>query len=558
MANSDKDILITPNTGQSAKPKIEVTGADNSTKTITINDDGTLSFDSTIAATTGSVADGNANLVTGDAVFDYIAAQNFVSSGASNFVIGDITGQTALTSGLASTDELVLSDAGVLKRMDVSVLQSYMQSNLSFTTDTILTTENVQDIVGGMFSSNTETGISATYEDSDGTIDLNATGDKTLSNSCQLIGATTTNLRVTAGAAASSGATLSFVGSDNNVISDLTIPSSNGTISLSDTQLTTEQVQDIVGGMLVGTETRIGVTYDDTNGRINFVVDDMTANTQLTLLDEDNFATNSATAAASQQSIKAYVDSEVAGLIDSSPSALNTLNELAAALGDDASFSTTTATSLGNRLRVDVSNQGLTSTQQGNALTNLGITASLAEINILDDGLAASDIPNLASSKITSGTLGTARIPSLATSKITSGTFDAVRIPTLNQDTTGTAANLSGTPNISVGNINATGIVTATDFNSTSDVKLKKNIKQIDDPISKIMNIEGVSFNWKADDRAALGVIADQVETVLPELVRGTDPKTVNYNGLIGLLIEAVKEQQIQIDKLNERISKLE
>ena len=124
------------------------------------------------------------------------------------------------------------------------------------------------------------------------------------------------------------------------------------------TQLSTEQVQDIVGAMLVGTETRIGVTYDDTNGRINFVVDDMTANTQLTLLDEDNFATNSATAAASQQSIKAYVDSEVAGLVDSSPSALNTLNELAAALGDDASFSTTTATSLGNRLRVDVSNPG--------------------------------------------------------------------------------------------------------------------------------------------------------------------------------------------------------
>ena len=45
--------------------------------------------------------------------------------------------------------------------------------------------------------------------------------------------------------------------------------------------LTTEQVQDIVGGMLVGTETRIGVGYDDAQGRINFVVDDMTANTQL-------------------------------------------------------------------------------------------------------------------------------------------------------------------------------------------------------------------------------------------------------------------------------------
>ena len=51
------------------------------------------------------------------------------------------------------------------------------------------------------------------------------------------------------------------------------------TVSDTNTQLSTEQVQDIVGAMLVGTETRIGVAYDDTNGRINFVVDDMTADT---------------------------------------------------------------------------------------------------------------------------------------------------------------------------------------------------------------------------------------------------------------------------------------
>ena len=79
MANSDKDILITPNTGQSAKPKIEVTGANDTKKTIEVNDDGSLTFNSTIAATSGSVANGNANLVTGDAVFDYIAAQGFTT-----------------------------------------------------------------------------------------------------------------------------------------------------------------------------------------------------------------------------------------------------------------------------------------------------------------------------------------------------------------------------------------------------------------------------------------------------------------------------------------------
>ena len=93
------------------------------------------------------------------------------------------------------------------------------------------------------------------------------------------------------------------------------------------------------------------------------------------IVDEDNMASNSATQVPSQQSVKAYVDAEVAGVVDSAPSALNTLNELAAALGDDANFATTTSTALGNRLRIDVNNQGLTSTQKTNAATNLGLNA---------------------------------------------------------------------------------------------------------------------------------------------------------------------------------------
>ncbi len=64
------------------------------------------------------------------------------------------------------------------------------------------------------------------------------------------------------------------------------------------------------------------------------------------LLDEDDFATDSATKAASQQSIKAYVGTEVASLVDSAPATLDTLNELAAALGDDANYAATVTTAL--------------------------------------------------------------------------------------------------------------------------------------------------------------------------------------------------------------------
>ena len=111
-----------------------------------------------------------------------------------------------------------------------------------------------------------------------------------------------------------------------------------------------------------------------------------------------------------------------------------------------------------------------------------------------------------------------------------------------------------GSGNSSLGS----GTFAAGDFNSTSDIRLKTNIQPIEDPLAKVIQIEGVSFNWKKDDKPSLGVIADQVEKILPQLVHGDDPKTVNYNGLIGLLIEAVKEQQTQIDDLKSRLYKLE
>ena len=110
--------------------------------------------------------------------------------------------------------------------------------------------------------------------------------------------------------------------------------------------------------------------------------------------------------------------------------------------------------------------------------------------------------------------------------------------------------NITGT-----GNINITGTVTATDINSASDIKLKKNIKAIENPISKIMEIEGVSFNWKYNNKPSLGVTADHLQNILPELVKEDDIKSVNYNGLVGLLIECVKNQQQQIDELKDQLN---
>jgi hypothetical protein len=106
-------------------------------------------------------------------------------------------------------------------------------------------------------------------------------------------------------------------------------------------------------------------------------------------------------------------------------------------------------------------------------------------------------------------------------------------------------------------NIFVSGVTTSTDFDSLSDFNLKTNIQQIDDSLAKVIQIRGVTFNWKETNRSSAGVIAQEVEKVLPELVSGEETKTVNYNGMIGALVEAVKELKAENDVLKERLDEV-
>jgi hypothetical protein len=100
------------------------------------------------------------------------------------------------------------------------------------------------------------------------------------------------------------------------------------------------------------------------------------------------------------------------------------------------------------------------------------------------------------------------------------------------------------------GNLSVSGIVTATNFVSTSDENLKDKIQTIDNALEKLSSIRGVSFEWKKDHTQSMGVIAQEVEKVFPSLVMTSEFKTVNYDGIIGVLIEAIKELQQRVDKL--------
>ncbi len=93
------------------------------------------------------------------------------------------------------------------------------------------------------------------------------------------------------------------------------------------------------------------------------------------------------------------------------------------------------------------------------------------------------------------------------------------------------------------GDLLVTGMAKATRFSTTSDERLKTNIARIENPLEVLSHLEGVKFNWISDNSDDVGIIAQDVERCLPEAVTEIDDvKTVNYNGIVGLLVEAVNE----------------
>lgn len=104
-----------------------------------------------------------------------------------------------------------------------------------------------------------------------------------------------------------------------------------------------------------------------------------------------------------------------------------------------------------------------------------------------------------------------------------------------------------------------TGEVSALDFNSTSDAALKQNISTISNASDIVGKLRGVSFEWKGTDQQGYGVVAQELENVVPSLVsiNSDGSKSVRYNGLIGFLVESNKQLQEQIDMLTKRLDKI-
>ena len=115
------------------------------------------------------------------------------------------------------------------------------------------------------------------------------------------------------------------------------------------------------------------------------------------------------------------------------------------------------------------------------------------------------------------------------------------------------------TPSTTVGRIDASNDVVAF---STSDIRLKDNIKTIDKALDKVNSIQGIEFDWIEKEEIHgnsghdIGVIAQEIEKILPDVVTTRDNgyKAVKYEKIVPLLIEAIKDLSKQVDGLKRLI----
>jgi hypothetical protein len=196
------------------------------------------------------------------------------------------------------------------------------------------------------------------------------------------------------------------------------------------------------------------------------------------------------------------------------------------------------------------------STSAAIAYSKLSLTNSIVNADIASG--AAIAISKLAASTISGVSLGSTLSNLTAGSYITystGSTYNGSTAVTIGVDATSSNTANKVVARDALGDFSG-ATITATDFNSTSDTNLKENIETVENALETVNSLRGVKFDWKENHRTSYGVIAQELEEVLPDLVITKELKTVNYNGLIGVLIEAVKELSAEVQELKSQLNK--
>ena len=321
----------------------------------------------------------------------------------SNVSIDDASGVTAGTYGTATTmPQFAVNSAGKITSVsNVSIAASTQTLSWDAATDVIgISGGNTIDISTirqngfGIFSVSGQDNLVA--DASNDVLNIVAGTGISLTTNAGNDTLTITNSGVTSGlndlsdvstAGASSGQVLKYNGTSWAPSSDLT-GGGGGGISLSDLSITTASASG--SGSLA---------YNNTSGVFTFTPADLSSITttlagltdttisspstnQIIKYDGSRWINADQSSAYGDSQVATYLSNQgfatqstiVAAITDSAPGTLDTLNELAAALGDDPNYAATTSTALGHRLRTDVNNQNLSNTQKSNAVTNLGLS----------------------------------------------------------------------------------------------------------------------------------------------------------------------------------------
>lgn len=176
------------------------------------------------------------------------------------------------------------------------------------------------------------------------------------------------------------------------------------------------------------------------------------------------------------------------------------------------------------------------------ARANLGLTLG-SQVQAYDVDLAA------LSSLTTTGLIVRTSNGTAATRSLTGSTNEI-----LINNADGVSGDVSVTIGSNIPRLNASsnifsGDITAANFNATSDMALKHNVETVINAIDTVKLLDGKSFRWNSTGKNSFGVMAQEVEKILPQLVEEDNGiKSVNYLGLIAFLINAVKELNDKIE----------
>ena len=310
----------------------------------------------------------------------------------------------------------------------------------------------------------------------------------------------------------------------------------DGSFSYGSSGKTTEEIQDIVGAMFSSnTETRVSATYQDGDGTIDLVVDDMTANTNTQLSDAQVRSKLSAGTGIS------YNNST--GVITNSSTNTDTLPS--AGTGISVSGAT-------------VTNAGVTSIVAG---SRISISGGTGAVTVTASSQTANDFTTTLKNKL-DGIAANATNTTATDNNFTTtlkNKLDGIAASATNTTqgfVNGTGNALTASTGTFHGAITSTGDITA--FLS-SDSALKENFSPITQALYKVSQIGGYEFDWKdhkdinvVGEGHDVGIIAQEIEKVLPEVVmtRANGRKAVNYTKIIPLLIESIKELKTELDDL--------